>query len=422
MSISIFDAALDAPEAIALVDDAGALTYAELAALAREVKVDASPVAFLATPTREAIALLHAAIASGSVVVPLHPAWSEEERSRFVAETAADAGPDALAILRTSGTSGAAKAAVLSRRAFEAAARASAANLPWKPGDRWLLALPFAHVGGLSVLLRCVQARATVVLATPGSDHIESIRRHRVTLASFVPTQLARLLADPTRRTPPESLRAVLLGGAAASPRLLSDAADAGWPVLTTYGLTEAASQVTTQHPGTVNRGELGSGAPLPGYRVRIAGDGVIEIRTPSLLSGYLAGGELRPPALTADGWLRTGDLGRLDGRGHLHVLGRADDVIVTGGEKVLPGDVEAALLEQPEIKAACVFGVDDPEWGQAVCAAIVPSGDPDQARRAIERAALSRYARPKRVVVVERLATNAVGKVDRRAVRAGCL
>jgi O-succinylbenzoic acid--CoA ligase len=342
-------------------------------------------------------------------------------------------------VVFTSGTSGRPRAAILSRRALVAAARASEANLGWRDDDRWLLCMPLAHVGGLSIVLRCLLARRALVLAPEGRfaprEMAEQVARDRVTLVSLVPTMLWRLLEMEPPWRPPDHLRAVLLGGAPADRRLLARAADRGVPVLTTYGLTEACSQVTTQPLGTSNRGELGSGRPVRGVELRLVGEdgdsdapsgrsGTVEVRGATLFSGYL-GSDSAPSSrswdpFTADGWLRTGDVGRLDEDGFLHVLGRRDEMITSGGEKVHPQAVEEALESHPGVARACVFAVDDEEWGQVVAATLVATdaGPPTGAElRDFVFRRLPPHERPRLFCWVDSLALTASGKLDRRAV-----
>jgi O-succinylbenzoic acid--CoA ligase len=319
-----------------------------------------------------------------------------------------------LAILPTSGTTGPPRAAILSRRAFLASAAASARNLPLGRGDRWLLCMPIAHVGGLSILVRCLVARATLAVAGPFETRrtIDAIARARPTHLSLVPTMLGRLL-DAGWMPPPE-LRAILLGGAACPPRLLARAIEAGLPIRTTYGLTEACSQVTTAR-SVVRSPEDGSGEPLPGIDVRIGAGGTIQVRGPTLFDGYF--GETEPP-LTPDGFFDTGDFGEFDARGRLHVLGRRSDLIVTGGENVYPAEVEAALERIVGVRAACVFGVPDEHWGQIVAAALVvePGAPDDTEIRERLRAELASFKIPRRFARLPELALTASGKLDRTA------
>jgi o-succinylbenzoate---CoA ligase len=449
MSWSLEDAARDRPDHPAWVLGEETVTYATLAArgarvaawLARQGAAEGARVGLVGTATRQTLTCLHAAFARSVVPVLLHPRWTGPERAAALAVAAPcvdlshePAEPDApgapaaeaalpspeapLAILFTSGTTGASRGVVLSRRAFEASARASAAHLGWHADDRWLLSLPVAHVGGLSILTRCFLARATVVLppeleATGRLEDdalIASITRDRVTLLSLVPTQLARLLDRAPAWDPPAAVRAILLGGAAAPAPVLARAADRGWPILTTYGLTEACSQVATQRPGTVNRGELGSGTALPETEIRIR-DGRIHLRGPTLLSAVLPDA----PVLDAEGWLDTGDHGSLDAAGQLHVLGRGRDLIITGGENVHPLEVEQCVLGCPGVREACVFGVPDPVWGERVALAVVAAPELDaRALTAHLDRHLARFKHPRLWARVTEIPLTRAGKPDR--------
>ena len=370
------------------------------------------PLAVVAEPTRAALVSAWAAFEVGRPLLPLHPRATDSEHAaqRAIAVAALSAAPITgerpLAILFTSGTSGHARGVELSARAFLASADASARRIGWRPDDRWWLALPWAHVGGLSIVTRCLAARRAIVL---GSD-VSTIERDRVTLASLVPTQLARMIAAGS---PPSHLRAVLLGGAPTPAALLADARARAWPTLATYGLTETCSQIATQ----TTSDEPGCGRPLDGIDVRIR-DGIIEVRGPTLFTRYLPYTHVRAP----DDWLRTNDLGRLDHAGNLHVSGRADDVIVTGGEKVMPEEIEAALLAEPAIHAACVFAVDDPIWGQVVAAALVSASRELDATIARVAARLAPHKRPRRYAVIDMLPTTANGKLSRARVRDACM
>lgn len=319
-----------------------------------------------------------------------------------------------LAIVFTSGTSAGPKGVMLSRRAFVASAEANAARLGWRPGDRWLLSLPPAHVGGLSVLTRCLLARRAVVLGE-GFDPcgtLDWMRAQGVTLASVVASVLDRLVeAGPV----PECLRAALVGGGPCPGALLRRAREAGWPVLATYGLSETCSQVATQVPGEEGELEDASAPPLPGVELRVV-EGGIQVRGDMVMSGYYPRGR-HPEPFAADGFLETGDLGRLDNRGRLHVLGRADDVIVTGGENVSPWDVEQALLGCAGIEQALVFGVEAAPWGQVVAALLVagPAGPIPPALFAEAVATLAPFKRPRLVAWVEAIPLGPNGKPDRR-------
>lgn len=368
-------------------------------------------------PTVEVIVRVWAAMEVGVPIVLLHPRWTDDERERFRAlhdaiplEDIAPESPisppivdpnETLAVFATSGSSGSPKGVALSRAAFLASARASAQNLGWAPNDRWHLDLPLAHVGGFSILVRCLLARRAVTLGA-----FDRIRAVASTLVSVVPTQLARLLLEGFE--PPPALRAMLVGGAAAPATVMEEAVRRGWPVLTTYGSTEACSQIATQRYGTAWSRSTGVGAPLAGTEVRIENDEIL-VRGPTLMREYTTA----HASPIVDGWLHTRDAGRLDELGHLHVLGRRDGVLVTGGENVHPFEVEEALRGIEGVDDAVVFGIDDATWGHEIVAAIVAHRRPT--RDAL--AHLARFKHPRRIAIVSTLATNATGKIDRAAV-----
>jgi O-succinylbenzoic acid--CoA ligase len=424
-----------------LVTEARVFGSRELAAaLAPRVawlRAAASPLVALDAPGGlEPVLWVWACIEAGVPFLPLHPRWTEAERRAVLADAgappflpphppaaasgaAADAAVDAetpLAVVYTSGSSGRPKGVVLSRRAFVASAAASRANLGRRDDDRWLLALPPAHVGGLSILTRAWCDGSAVVVLEPGpfdeARVLAACAAHAVTLVSLVPTMLHRILARGLGFPP--SVRAVLLGGAAASPALLAAAAEARVPVLTTYGLTEACSQVTTQRPGTVNRGELGAGPALPGVVVRVRDERIL-VRGPTLASGYWRAG---PLPLDADGFYDTGDEGRLDAEGNLHVLGRQSDLVIVGGENVRPAEIEALAAEVPGVALACAFGVPDAEWGERLALMVVPAPGAALEIAAVAAALaprLARFKRPTLGAVVAALPTIGIGKIDRR-------
>ncbi|WP_437759284.1 class I adenylate-forming enzyme family protein [Sorangium sp. So ce1389] len=459
------------------VGPGGALRYGDLAPavaavcarLGRAGVGQGARVALVAPNALGTVVVLHALLALGAVLVPIHPRLTAGEAGILIGdarpdlvlrepELAAlldkagseldalvDSGPRAaeaagvvppdpagdLAIVYTSGTTGRPKGAVLPRRAFLAAAEGSAANLGVRDDDRWLLCMPLCHVGGLSIVTRCLLARRAVILAPrfePASV-LASIARDRATLLSVVPTMLLALL-EADRDNVLARLRAVLVGGAGAPERALDECARRGVPALTTYGLTEACSQVTVQRPRDPRTREPGSGAPISGVELRVEGagsDGVgrIEIRGPALFRGYYRGPE-RAPELLVDGagWFSTGDLGALDAAGRLHVAARRSDLIVTGGENVYPAEVEHVLASCAGVAGAVVFGVPDERWGQIVAAAIVPDhAAPDGAAlppavlddlAAAVAARLAPHKRPRRLCAAAALPVTPAGKLDR--------
>jgi O-succinylbenzoic acid--CoA ligase len=363
--------------------------------------------------------LLHALPRLGAVLVPLNTrAGAAERRAQIEAvgarlvvdqplagEEAAISPRDGVdpeaahSILFTSGTTGAPKPVALTFANHHSSAVASAAHLGVDPDDRWLCPLPLFHVGGLAVLLRSAINRTTAVLhrGFVADAVVAELSSGAVTLVSLVPTMLRRLRDAGLERAP--ALRAALLGGGPMPSDLLDWSRQQGLPVMPTYGLTEAASQVATAAPGER------AARPLPDVELRIGRNSEVLVRGPMVARG----------ALAPDGWLHTGDRGRLDASGRLLVEGRLKTLIVTGGENVAAEEVEAALLDHPAVRDAAVIGLPDPEWGEAVSAFVVLE-DAATADELIEhcRERLAPYKVPKRVEQVPGLPRNAAGKLLR--------
>lgn len=420
---------LDAPTR--LVDLAGHLERAlERAALpndlalvtpARSVRFDepdSAPVVLgaqrarvlVATPTLDTARAISSALASGAPLALVHPRLPADVAADLRAEAEAASLADGEIVLFTSGSTGRPRGVVHSRRSIDAAIAASAASLGWRADDRWLLALPMAHTGGLAVLARCRAARVPVVLLEGEFERARcAALLEDCTLVSLVPTQLAALLDDPGWR-PPARLRAVLLGGAAAPTPLLEAAAARGVPFLTSYGLTETFGQIATAPLGHAGdpRAPL---VPLLGVRIR-GGTRVVPatlvVETAQLAERYLDGAPISPR-------LATSDLGFVEDA-RVHVTGRADDVIITGGENVHPQQVESALLATPGVRAAVVFGVPDARWGQVVGAVIVVDAAWTEADALAAWAALPAHLQPRELAIVDALPQLPNGKIDRRA------
>ncbi|HEU4750092.1 MAG TPA: AMP-binding protein, partial [Acidimicrobiia bacterium] len=313
------------------------------------------------------------------------------------------AGPDrrpSHTILFTSGSGGEPKGVRLAATNWEATARASMEHLKNGAGDRWLCVLPLHHVGGLSILYRSLYGGGTVVLESDldrAGGWLD-----RVAIASLVPTQLYRLL---NRRTEVfRSAPMVLLGGGPSDPVLVGRAGDAGLKILRTYGMTETTSQVATaREPG-------GPMFPLPGMDIAIGPEGRIEISGPIVMTGYVGESDL-------GGGFLTSDYGVIHSDGSLEVLGRADRVIITGGEKVNPEAIESLVTRHPGVTEVIVIGIPDSEWGERVVAVFVGDVDSSDLHKFL-RTSVPAYSLPKQWVQVEALPRTDLGKVDAAAVR----
>jgi len=460
------------PDRIALSDGGDSFSYRELAEL---VARRAAPLAEAGVAPGVRVGLLaengvapflaiHATFWRGATLVPFNPRLDDKTLAAQIEEidprllltgptldgptdlpsaldletlAAADStvvprntSPDSTAtIIYTSGTTGRPKPVPLSYAHHRASAAASAFNLGIVPDDRWLNCLPLFHVGGLATLVRSVLYGTAVelVVGFEPSDIRTRIAEAPVTLASFVPTMMRRLLERGRAQT--DSLRAVLLGGGPAGEDLLESSRERGYPVVPTWGMTETASQFATapldanaRRPGTV-------GPPLSGGDLRIVdGDdrpldpsefGRIQVRGPMVFESYLDRPALSRSAFV-DGWFDTGDIGRLDARGSLTVETRASERIVTGGENIDPRRVESVLGDHPAVDEVCVLGLDDPEWGQIVVAALEigsASTTPD-ALAAHCRRRLADFECPKAWHLTERLPRTGPGKLDRKQIR----
>lgn len=490
------------PTAPALYADGARDTYAELAGDARrraDVLAElgltpASRVAVLADNSAEFVRAAHAVFWLGATLVPLNTRLTDTELTPQLLEVAPDivltdqsrralantpertrslpldelaarasrhsgATPPAevrensiATIFYTSGTTGRPKAVPLTWANHLASVTASAANLGVLSHDRWLCCLPLYHVGGFAIVLRSL-ANGTAVDLMADFDAEEAARRlddrenddrkHPLTLASFVPTMLRRVFeAAPNLRA--TSLRAALLGGGPVSEELAAECRRRDFPALQTWGMTETASQFTTEapdfesdsaHTPPPERHLRSAGPPLMDARLRIVdeyGDevpnghtGRIEVSGPMVTAGYLHRPEENARRFR-DGWFDTGDLGRLDERGFLHLETRASERIVTGGENVDPSEVEAVLRQHPSVRDAAVVGLEHPEWGHQVAAAVAlgedgRDTDHDLVRTELDtlcRRQLADFKRPRRWLLTDTLPRTAAHKTNLRTLR----
>jgi O-succinylbenzoic acid--CoA ligase len=427
------------PDRCALIADGTALTYAELereaTAAARRLAARGArrgaTVALTLAPGIDYVVLLHALMKLGAIAYPVNTRLAEAEIKAELARSApaltVSEGPDLglteadLPLLGehdldalhcrilTSGTSGGARPVGLTYGNHLWSAVGSAFNLGVEPTDRWLCCLPLFHVGGLSIVMRSVIYGTTAVIHDGFDvDRVaSSLEGDGVTVVSVVATQLIRLLEAGVDLLP---LRAVLVGGGPVPDEVLEEALGRGATVVQTYGLTETASQVTTLAPGDAERRRGSAGRPLLTTHLRIQ-DGEILVQGPTVAPG----------AADEDGWLHTGDLGRIDEEGFLYVEGRLGDLIVSGGENVQPDEVEQVLLRHPGVADAAAVGRPDPEWQEAVTAVVVLRNGADVSPEELHAhcaETLAGYKVPKRFEFVAELPRTASGKLLRRELR----
>ncbi|MGH8933723.1 MAG: AMP-binding protein [Egibacteraceae bacterium] len=352
-------------------------------------------------PGVELLGALRQALDGGPAILPLDPRLPGAQRERLLAalRPGDPVHPDVAVVLATSGSAGTPKGVELTGKALYASAEASLARLGATSRDRWLCCLPPSHIAGVQVLVRAL-VLGTEPVIHPRFDPAD-VARADATHISVVPTMLLRLLdagVDVAR------FDGILLGGASTPPRLLARARAAGARIVTTYGMTETAG------------GCVYDGRPLDGVEVELAPDGLIRIRGAVLARGYRCAAD----ELLSDGWFQTSDLGSMSGDGRLQVLGRADEMIVTGGENVAPDAVAALLTEHPDVRDAAVVGRPDPEWGHRVVALVVPANPTqpptlDLLRRFVTAHATAAHA-PRELVLLDALPLLPNGKLDRAA------
>lgn len=466
------------PDALALMIGHGRYTYAELDRLvngvcARLVDAGVVPkqmVGVLLPNTLEYVCLIHAVARLGAVLVPLNTrltpaelAWQIEHVGCKLVVTAPDLAeklsivncelaivnegwlvsatltiehyPFTInhyqAVIFTSGTSGKPKGVPLTFGNHFYSAMASAYRLGTQPDDLWLSCLPLYHVGGLAVIWRsCLYGTAVDLhprfILAEVNDALDS---KPITMISLVPTMLHRLLE--TRTHWPESLRLALIGGAAATPDLVQKAQAASVPIATTYGLTEASSQVATLLPDGVKKKPGSVGRPLLFTSVHIMDEngneqppnefGEIVVSGPTVMSGYFA--DLQAADSMHDArhtTIHTGDIGYLDDDGDLWIVQRRSDLIVTGGENVYPAEVESVLKAHTAVTDACVVGLPDAEWGQLVVALVVlnkGTAVTEDDLRQYCRQSLAGYKVPRRLHFANSLPQTASGKIARQQV-----
>ncbi|HVD14158.1 MAG TPA: acyl-CoA synthetase [Actinomycetota bacterium] len=421
-------------------------------------------VAFSAAASLPLVVVYLAALRLSLVVVPVNPAYSERELGHVIgdaepraavvddrdraASVRRAAGSDVLVvgpevdlpdgappaldqggpeeealICYTSGTTGSPKGAVLSHGNLLAGAEAVRLAWRWDEADRLVLALPLFHVHGLCIGLNgtlLTGASAVLVPRFEAGAVLDAAADHDATLFFGVPTMYARL-ADSPRAAELGRLRLCVSGSAPLPAALFERLAElSGQRVLERYGLTETLMNVSNPYDGERRPGTVG--LPLPGVSLRLASDGEVLVRGPSVFTGYWHDPDATAAGFDPEGWFRTGDLARFDERGYLRIEGRSKELVISGGYNVHPREVEEVLLTHPGVAEAAVTGTPSEEWGEVVTAWVVPDGPPPATDELIAFAAehLAPYKRPRLIHYLDALPRNALGKVQRHELGTG--
>jgi malonyl-CoA/methylmalonyl-CoA synthetase len=400
-------------------------------------------VAVQAPKSPEVVMLYLAVLKLGAAFLPLNTAYTKTEIDYFVADAepallvtdavalaaeAAGLAPleavheaepgDLAAIVYTSGTTGRSKGAMLSHGALAANGLALTEAWGFTKDDVLLHALPIYHVHGLFIALHCVFLAGARLAWLPRFDEDAVLAAlPAATVMMGVPTYYTRLLDDPKfSRQATDHMRVFICGSAPLLPSTFAAfEARIGQRILERYGMSEAAIITTNPLQGDRLAGSVGY--PLPGVDLRMDEAGVVQIRGPSVTSGYWRNPEKTAEAFTADGYFITGDVGRQDADGRLWLSGRASDLIISGGLNIYPREVELVLDELPGVVESAVIGCPHPDFGEAVVAVIAGAGD-EAAVIAETRARLAAFKAPKRVFFVSELPRNAMGKVEKKALR----
>jgi len=395
-------AAAARPHHTALVTEQTSLTWAELARAASERAgaLTGQEYALHARCDASFVADLHAIGWVGAAAAPVSEPAPDLPMASGQPIPAADWPLEQVRlIVRTSGTTGNPRRVPLTTRQLFFSAMGSALRLGHLPSDRWICCLPMHHVGGLSILYRSAWYATTVELHVNfDADRVNAGIDAGATGVSVVPTMLHRLLDSRKDRPFPPSLRFILTGGARTPPELIARCRAISAPVSLTWGMTETASQVATRFPGDLDT--LGA-PPMPFAQIEQRA-GVLHIDGP----------------LAPRGGLTTADRGTVDADGRVHVTGRVDDVIISGGENIDPAEIEAVLTSHPAIDDAAVRGVPDDEWGERPAAWLVGESLTDHELDSWCRERLPGFKVPNRWAWMEELPRNALGKLQRPLLR----
>jgi malonyl-CoA/methylmalonyl-CoA synthetase len=338
------------------------------------------------------------------------------------------------AIVYTSGTTGRSKGAMLSRSNLASNAATLVEAWRFTGSDVLLHVLPLFHIHGLFAAINTVLASGSGLLLLPKFDAAPTLQHlAQATVFMGVPTHYTRLLQLP--RLSRETTASVRLFVSGSAPLLSETHREflqrTGHVILERYGMTETLMNTSNPYDGVRKPGSVG--LPLPGIEIRVAqGEipaaapddsaiGTLEVRGPNVFAGYWRDPEKTRGEFTADGWFKTGDLGRIDGDGYVHIVGRGKDLVISGGYNVYPKEVESELDALPGVSESAVFGVPHPDFGEGVTAVVVPQPGANLSEAEIVnslQARLARYKIPKRVLLIDELPRNAMGKVQKNELR----
>ncbi|HLZ76729.1 AMP-binding protein [Phenylobacterium sp.] len=439
-----------------ILSDGSQVSYAELEAGAAQIAghLVASGVApgdrvgLQAEKSVEAVMVYLGVLKAGAAFLPLNSAYTKAEVDYFIGDAAprvfvtdaqafraeADAADPLLttveradhhlaSLIYTSGTTGRSKGAMLSHGNLAANARALHQIWGFTPDDVLLHALPIFHVHGLFVAMHCAFLSGAPMVWLPKFDDAQVMAGlAKSTVMMGVPTFYVRLLANPAfSREAAAHMRLFISGSAPLLESTFAEFEDrTGMRILERYGMSEAV--IITSNPLEGDRIPGSVGYPLPGVDLRIGAGEVIEIRGPSVFSGYWEMPEKTAQEFTADGWFKTGDVGRQDPDGRVWISGRAKDLIISGGYNVYPKEIELILDELSGVTESAVVGVPHPDFGEGVVAVVIgtfgPEGGDEAAMIAQCRRQLAPYKSPKRIVFVDELPRNAMGKVQKNLLR----
>ena len=449
-----------------ILSDGAQVSYAELEAGAAQIAghlvvsgvAPGDRVGLQTEKSVDAVMIYLGVLKAGAVFLPLNSAYTKAEVDYFIgdaeprvfvtdapgfraeadaadplSQTVARGDDDLASLIYTSGTTGRSKGAMLSHGNLAANARALHQIWGFSPDDVLLHALPIFHVHGLFVAMHCAFLSAAPMVWLPRFDDAQVMAGlAKSSVMMGVPTFYTRLLANPQFTKAAAAHMRLFISGSA--PLLESTFAEfearTGMRILERYGMSEAV--IITSNPLDGARLPGSVGYPLPGVELRIrnaemsddtspedegAETGVIEIRGPSVFSGYWRMPDKTAHEFTEDGFFMTGDVGRQDPDGRVWISGRAKDLIISGGYNVYPKEIELILDELAGVTESAVIGIPHPDFGEGVVAVVIGQGD-EAAMIAECRRQLAPYKSPKRVIFVEELPRNAMGKVQKNLLR----